>query len=135
MSKRATSTPTSKRSQIVPVPRSLLIPRWLATSFVVTLGPLLILSALNIRFGQGYFAYRYSPVRDLRTIRALFCIPIAASAVASVYYLAAHRRIGKFLLLITLVLATLWLWFGPPGWLQQHAFNLRSMSTDGAFVT
>ena len=114
---------------------SQLIARWLAFSFIAILGALLLLAALDVRLGQGFFAYRYSPVRNMRALRALPPIALAAMTAGAIWYLSrARRRIAYGLLIAALLGATAWLWWAPPQPLEQHAFNLRSLSSDGAFV-
>src|SRR5262245_60651618 len=125
-----------KQPKRVEVPRSRLIARSLALSFVAILGILLVLVALDVRFGQGFFAYRYSPVRNLRTFRAAPVLAIAGLAVGGIWYLSRGKRwLARGLLIAALVGAGAWLSFAPPKPVEQHAFNLRSMSSDGAFVT
>ncbi len=120
---------------MVAAPRSRLIAHWLAASFVTVIGTLLVMSTTGVRFGQGYFAYRYSPVKDLRTVRSTFVICIAALAAGAVWRLSLKQKWGGIMLTGALALAAGWLWGAPPTPLAQHAFNLRSMSSDGAFVT
>jgi hypothetical protein len=120
---------------MVVAPRSQLIARWLGGSFLLVMGTVLVLCASGVRFGQGYFAYRYSPMRESRTIRASFVIVFTALAAGAVWRLSLRRKWGGGMLVGALVLATGWLVWAPPNPLQQHAFNLRSMSSDGAFVT
>src|SRR6185437_5387025 len=92
--------------------------------------------ALKVRLGQGYFAYRYSPVRDLRTPRALIGIVIGLIACGAVWCLARcdRRRVGIALLFSTFVLWGAWSFWAPPQPMTQQMFNLTSPSTDGAFV-
>src|SRR5687768_11111983 len=48
----------------------------LGATFVIPFLILFTLLALEVRIGEGYFAYRYSPVRGLRTPRAFAAIAI-----------------------------------------------------------
>ena len=110
----------------------------LGASFVIPLGIILVLLAAEVRLGQGYFEYRYSPVRGLRTIRALPAVVIGAAAAGGVMLLCRRERkrrlAGGATLAIALVAAGAWSWFGPPAYANQHFFNLTSPSSDGAFV-
>src|SRR5688572_33138755 len=70
----------------------------LGASFVIPLGIILALMAAEVRLGQGYFAYRYSPVRGLRTARAIPAVLIGAAAAGAVVLLcrrSEERRVGK----------------------------------------
>lgn len=94
--------------------------------------------ALNVRLGQGYFEYRWSPVRHLRSTRMLVVLLVVGVACWSVWWLAQGerrlRRAGAVLFALTLLLAGAWAWWAPPNPLNQQFFNARSFSTDGAFV-
>jgi hypothetical protein len=122
----------------IPVPKSRAIPLLLGASFVIPLGILLILVAADVRFGQGYFAYRYSPIRAMRTTRALPAVVIGAAAAGGVMWLRRRERkyrIGGFATLsVALVAAGVWIWFGPPAYVNQQMFNMTSPSSDGAFA-
>src|SRR5215207_7419574 len=85
-------TRKSARAQTVAPRRSRAVAGLLGASFVVLLGILLVLVALDVRLGQGYFAYRYSPVRNLRTPRAAPAVVLGA-AVAGVIVLL--NRCGR----------------------------------------
>jgi hypothetical protein len=119
-------------------PQSRAILLLLGASFVIPLGILLVLTATEVRFGQGYFAYRYSPVRGLRTNRALPAVVIGAVAAGAVVLLSRrerkHRVGGHALLIASLAAAGVWIWFAPPAYVNQHMFNLSSPSSDGAFA-
>src|SRR5437667_1882658 len=87
---------------------------WLSVTFTLILGTLLVLAAIKQPFGQGYFIYRYSPVRELRTMRAAPCILIAALAAGAVWLLALRRKWGYRLLIASLVAAFIWIFFALP---------------------
>ena len=72
MSKRVRK-PTPVRRPITPAGPSTTIRIWLGVSFTLILGTLLLLASIKQPLGQGYFVYRYSPVREVRTIRAAPC--------------------------------------------------------------
>src|ERR1044072_9513433 len=118
----------------VPVPESRTVTTWLGGSFVLTLGALLFLIALRVPLGQGYFFYRYSPLRELRTIRVLPCLLIAAPAIGALGLVSLRRTSGAVVLLALVVAETLWIIWAPPRPVAQHSFNLSSLSSDGAFV-
>ena len=129
-----------KRSKVtrVPVPQSRAIAMLLGASFVVPLGILLILIAADLRFGQGYFAYRYSPFRGVRTMRAIPAVVIGAAAAGSLIWLMRRERtyriIAKATLVLCLLAAGVWVWFAPPSYVSQQMFNMTSPSSDGAFA-
>ncbi len=108
----------------------------LGASFVIPFAILFAFLALKIRLGQGYFAYRYSPVRELRTPRAFVGIVIGLIACGAVWILARsdRRRIGVALLFSTFCLWGAWTFWAPPQPMTQQMFSLTSPSADGAFV-
>ena len=110
----------------------------LGASFVIPMGILLLLVASEVRLGQGYFAYRYSPVRNLRTPRAAPVILIAAATGGAILLLARretkHRAAGGALGAAALIGAGVWVWFAPPAYANQQMFNMTSPSSDGAFA-
>src|SRR5688572_10109697 len=110
----------------------------LGGSFVVPLGIILALLASDVRLGQGYFAYRYSPVRGLRTTRAIPAVLIGATAAGAVVLLCRRdrrlRAAGGATLAASLAAAGVWIWFAPPAHVNQHMFNMTSPSSDGAFA-
>src|SRR5439155_23001634 len=121
------------------IPRpSRLILTWLGGSFTVILGTLLILAALNVRLGQGYFAYLYSPIRNQRVVRMLPILLvglIACGAIRLATFPKAQARWGGIAtLLACAVLAGIWSFWAPPQPFTQQMFNMTSLSTDGAFV-
>jgi hypothetical protein len=115
-------------------PRLNRVARWIGISFILTIGTLLVFAALDVRLGQGYFAYRYSPLRGARTMRAAAALPVMLLAAGSVWALVMRKRWGPLTLAAALIAGTLWVWWAPPAQIRQHAFNLRSVSSDGAFV-
>jgi len=119
-------------------PPSRAIAMLLGGSFVIPLGILLVLMGANVRLGQGYFAYRYSPVRAIRTQRAAPVILIGAAAAGAVVLLGRRERkyrvAGVAALAAALGGAGVWSWFGPPAYANQQMFNMTSPSSDGAFV-
>ena len=128
-------SPTTRQAQ-QPQSRAILV--LLGASFVIPLGILLVLVAADVRFGQGYFAYRYSPVRNFRTPRAAPALLVGGAAAGAVLLLAQRERrrriAGLALLAASAAGAGAWLWFGPPAYVNQHFFNMSSPSSDGAFV-
>jgi hypothetical protein len=126
--------------RIVPIPRSRLVATLLGATFVLPFVVILILHSLDVRIGQGYFAYRWTPVRALRTTRALAIIPIAGLACGAVWMLASAggrstrplRGVG--LLVVAMIAAGVWILWAPPSPLTQQMFNLTSPSSDGAFL-
>src|SRR2546421_7812856 len=131
MSKRVRTQNPSPQPIAQPRP-STTIRTWLSVSFTLILGTLLVLAAIKQPLGQGYSVYRYSPLREVRTVRAAPCVLIAAGAGAAVWLLALRRKWGGALLSAALVAAAIWVFFAPPKPLDQHAFNFRSLSADGA---
>lgn len=129
----------STRNVAVRPARSRKIVGWLIGSAVVTLAALMLLAAIDVPLGQGFFFYRYSSFREARTVRALAIAPVALGAVASVVMLGSAarslRRAGLGLLLLCAVGASAWIWWAPPLPWDQQAFTFRNMSSDGAFVT
>jgi hypothetical protein len=127
----------SRRSSVVPIPRSRAIGGWLALSFVIPFAFLLILSSLDVQLGQGYFFFRYSQLRSIRTMRALPMVPIAGVFCGSVWMLSraarARRLIGFALFFAALIGTGAWAWWAPPQPLTQNMFNMTSLSTDGSF--
>ncbi|MEO6437052.1 MAG: hypothetical protein ABIP55_15015 [Tepidisphaeraceae bacterium] len=128
----------SQQLPLVPIPRSRMVAGLLAISFILPFAILLPLMALDVRIGQGYFAFRYSPVRAARTARTAPVLAIAAAAGAGVWMLAkadrSKRRVGVALLGAAMLGAGGWVWWAPPSPMNQQFFNARSFSTDGAFV-
>src|SRR4051812_13450621 len=118
-------SPTTRARKLQPR-RSRAIALLLGTSFVIALGILLVLMAADVRLGQGYFAYRYSPVRAMRTTRALPAVAIGLAAAGAVILLGRrerrHRVAGKATLLACLVAAGVWIWFAPPAYVNQQMF-------------
>ena len=109
----------------------------LALSAVLLLATSIVLHNGEIRLGQGSFAYRYSPLYGFRVMRALLCVPLAAAAGATVWFLAkrpSRRRTGLALLAAVAALLVAWTWWAPPAPVLQHTFNFLSPSHDGAFV-
>ncbi len=102
------------------------------------MGILLILAALDVRLGEGYFAYRYSPLRNQRTIRMFPMLLVGAVACGAIRQLAGvHRRarqVGILLLAICALATGIWSWWAPPKPFAQQMFNMTSFSSDGAFV-
>jgi len=123
--------------RLVSAPRSRFIAAGLGISFALSLAAILVLLAFNVRLGQGYFAYRFSPVRELRTPRALAALPVVALGCGAIYLLsqgaASLRRVGVVLFVLTWLGAAAWGWWGPPSPVTQHMFNFTSPSSDGAF--
>jgi hypothetical protein len=111
---------------------------WLGVSFVATLGVLLLCAALEVKLGQGYFYFRYSPLRQMRTLRMLPMALLGFVAAGGVWMLARpvqrDRVIGGAALVVALIAAAAWTWYAPPAYLRQQWFNMSSPSTDGAFV-
>ena len=126
------------RGKIPPLPPSRAIVTWLGGSFVITFLIILALVNLDIRLGEGFFAYRWSPVRAQRTLRMLPFALIAAGACYAVMLLARNdrskRRTGLVMLILSLIATAAWIWFAPPAPTDQQAFIMRSPSSDGAFV-
>src|SRR5215218_4680031 len=103
----------------------------LAISSILILGTLIVLHNLNIRLGQGSFAYRYSPLYGLRVMRAFVAVMIAAGAAGAVWFLCTRpewRKLGIALLAIIAALLVAWTWWAPPQPVLQHTFNLNSPS-------
>src|SRR5690349_10379534 len=98
MTKRVRKTVPAPRSLTV-APPSTTIRTWLGVSFTLILGTVLVLAAVKQPLGQGYFTYRYSPVRAARTIRAAPCVLIAVAAAASAWLLTMRRKWGIPLLI------------------------------------
>jgi hypothetical protein len=128
----------SKKPTILPSRRSRVILTLLGASFVIPLAILLPLLALNVRLGQGYFAYRYSPVRDWRIPRTLPLLLIGAVGCAAVYLLSQSKRVqralGIALFALSLIGFSAWNWWAPPEPVNQQMFNMTSFSSDGAFA-
>ena len=110
----------------------------LGASFIIPLGIILVLVASDVRLGQGYFEYRYSPIRGLRTMRAAPAVIIGAAAAGGVMLLCRRERrrrlAGGATLAAALVSAGVWIWFAPPAYANQQMFNMTSPSSDGAFA-
>src|SRR5438874_7335019 len=113
--------------KIVSAPRSGFIAAGLGISFALTLAIILILMAFQVRLGQGYFAYRYSPVREARTPRALAALPVVGLACAAVYLLSRReknrRRMGLAAFVLAMLLGGAWCGWAAPSPLMQHMFN------------
>jgi hypothetical protein len=115
------------------------LPVWIAGSFTLALSILLVLFFADVRLGQGYFAILYSPVADWRLMRLLPLLVVGGVACGAVWALAhaadrTHRATGHVLLMLAFVAAGVWVWWGPPDPMNQQAFNMTSLSTDGAFA-
>jgi hypothetical protein len=118
--------------------RSRAVAGWLSLSFVLPFIAILMLYARNIPLGQGYFLYRWSPVRELRAPAAVWIAPVILLACGAVWLAARKnvvaRRGGIGLFFMTLVAAASWGWIAPPQAMTQQMFNLTSPSSDGAFL-
>src|SRR5690348_2327830 len=117
--------------RLISAPRSRFIAAALGISFALSLAIILILLAFDVRLGQGYFAYRFSPVRELRTPRALAAIPMVALACGAVYLLsrtaALQRRIGLVAFVVSLVLGGAWCcWAAPSPVIDRKSTRLNS---------
>jgi hypothetical protein len=128
----------SREKPSVKPKRSYTLLVWLGSSVVVTLIALIVLKLADVRLGQGYFAIRYSPFSSERLERTLPLIVVAMLACGGIWAIAKrdqlHRRIGHALLLAASLGAGCWAWWAPPEPMAQQAFNMRSFSTDGAFL-
>jgi hypothetical protein len=111
---------------------------WLFGSALLALAILLALFFADVRFGQGYFFIRYSPIAAIRLSRIAPVLIIGALACGSVWALAQPQRVtrgvGFALFLLAMFGAGAWVWWAPPQPMNQQAFNMQSFSTDGAFV-
>jgi hypothetical protein len=118
--------------------RSRTLLTWLAVSFALPLLMLLALKLAGVQLGQGYFATLWSPLTETRLMRLLAPMPVAAAAVGGVWALAnprgAYRVTGAALAAAAMLGAGVWVWWAPPEPMNQQAFNMSSLSTDGAFV-
>jgi len=127
-----------RRAPPKPPPRSRAIIGWLSLSFVVPFIAILILYSRSIPLGQGYFLYRWSPVRELRAPAAVWIAPVIALACGAVWLATRKsitaRRGAVALFLASLVAAAAWAWLAPPQAMTQQMFNLTSPSSDGAFL-
>jgi hypothetical protein len=118
--------------------RSRALLAWLGGSFVFALLVLLVLRLAGVRLGQGYFATLWSPVTGWRFERLPVFASVVAMAVASVWTLVnprrSYRATGAALAAAAMLGAGVWVWWAPPEPMNQQAFNMSSLSTDGAFV-
>src|SRR5206468_13063841 len=123
-----------RRHDIVPVPPSRAIAGWLSLSFLIPFALVLALYALKVPLGQGYFVYRYSPVRHLRAVGAVYSLPVTALACAAVWLLgrrgATQRGLGLALFIASVLAMAAWAWLAPPQAMTQQMFNLTSPSSD-----
>ena len=128
----------ARRAQVQPPARSRAIAGWLSISFVAPFAFILILYARNIPLGQGYFLYRWSPVRELRAPAAVWIAPVIGLACGAVWLAtrktAGTRRGGVALFVVTVATLAAWSWLAPPQAMTQQMFNLTSPSSDGAFL-
>src|SRR5205823_14499289 len=112
------------RVPIKPLPRSRTILALLGASFTFTLGAMLVLRALHVPLGQGYFVYRYSPLPETRTLRTFPLLLVAALACGAIHMLIRNRRrAGTSLLLLAMLAAAAWVLWAPPRPLEQHSYN------------
>jgi hypothetical protein len=136
--RRKKEVATTRAPAPIPRPPSRAIAGLLGASFVVPLGIILLLVALDVRLGQGYFAYRYSPVRNLRTPRALPAVVVGAAVAGALVLLNKRQRDKTFAAHAILIAAAFgagaWCWFAPPAYVNQQMFNMTSPSSDGAFA-
>jgi hypothetical protein len=122
----------SSRKQSRPTKRLALL---LGISFVIPFLVLFTLIALDVRLGEGYFAYRYSPIRGVRTPRAFVAIVIGLLTCGAIWMFVRNRRsAGLGLFALTVALWGWWVWWAPPYPWTQHMFSFTSPSSDGAFV-
>lgn len=110
----------------------------LGAAFILPFAILLACAALEVPMGQGYFWFRYSPVRAERTLRALPAVALGGIAAGAVWTLAARRPRRDRLAAGTVLAAAAvgagaWVWWAPPVPMNQQWFNITSLSTDGAF--
>ena len=77
--------------------------------------------AADVRLGQGYFAYRYSPVRGMRTTQAIPAVIVGAPRRGGAV-MGMIRRERKYRVaakgersLACLVAGGVWIWFAPVG--------------------
>ena len=91
----------------VAAPPSRAIAGWLAISFVLGFAALIVLATLSVPLGQGYFFFRYSDLRGLRTLRALPVLLVAGGFCGAVHLLMRperrRRRSGVLLLCAALL--------------------------------
>lgn len=135
--RQATRRPSHSESLARPRrSRTLLI--WLSASSLLVLVTLLVLMLAGVKLGQGYFATLWSPMPGIRLTRVVTLPPVAALACGGVWALAhasrAYRATGRALLTLAMLGAGVWVWSAPPEAPNQQAFNMSSLSTDGAFV-
>src|SRR5688572_5583394 len=102
--------------------------------FALAIGVLLILRMSGIGLGQGSFAYLFSARQGERILRALWLLPVAASATGAMWLSARRVRYAPIVGIVAVVGFSAWTFFAPLQAIVQHSFNLRSPSHDGAFV-
>src|SRR5881275_2218564 len=118
----------ARRAPTQPPAQSRAVLGWLSLSFVVPFLAILILYARHIPLGQGYFLYRWSPVRELRAPAAIWIVPVIALACGSIWLATrrtvAARRGAVALFGFAMVAAAIWAWLAPPQAMTQQMFNL-----------
>lgn len=86
----------------------------------------------------GKFVYVYSPIVSLRLEAAPGGMLVAIILALAVYWIGAERRAARMLGRAALCCGFLglgvWSFRAPPAYVNQHFFNMRSPSQDGAFV-
>lgn len=119
-----------------PPPRS--IPRLivlLALPTAAVLLTLVVIRTLDLRLGQGSFAYRFSTIYVTRLGRGLPLLALAAGAAGGVWLLARRRKaVGAAVFAIVAIFLAGWAFWAPPASARQHLVDFVSPSHDGAFV-
>ena len=106
---------------------------------LLPLAALFVLFLTNVPIGQPHFLiYRYSPWSVLRLERAFFALALGAGGTAFLWWSFARAGTRRSLLFVGAVFCyaglVVWTFVGPPGYVQQHSFNMLSPSHEGAFV-
>ena len=107
---------------------------YLALGAFVTLGPLLIIRAMDIPLGQGSFFYRFSTLYGVRAIRGLPFLVLALALAWSVRLTARRAAPGLLACGLVALCLAIWTFLAVPKPGSQRMFDFMSPAHDGAFV-
>lgn len=100
----------------------------------------LVLWALRVPLGKpGTFTYLYSPLADVRAVRAGWLLVPGAllmlGAALAFDARAVRRRCGAAVFGAGALALSVWTFVAPPSFAAQHYFNMMSPAQDGAFLS
>jgi hypothetical protein len=112
----------------------------LALSALVPLAATVLLFNLNVPLGKPEkFVYLYSPIVPQRLVALRWAFLVAALLGGGAWLAFSQRRwlrrAGLIVMAAGCLGGSVWAYFAPPHFCDQHFFNMSSPSQDGAFLT